>query len=489
MKFLAIALLPLLACAPGAFPQTSSKAAPPASWRDLKFPALRQIQIPKVDEFTLPNGMKVYILENHELPTVRGLALIRTGNLFDPADKTGLASMTGSLIRSGGTATKSGDQIDEELENIAASVESAIEESYGSISFSTLKERTDEVLGTFHDVLTSPVFNQNKLDFERQQLRGSIARRNDEAHTVTEREFTDAVYGHNTPYGREMEYATIDKIRRDDVVAFYKRYYFPANVMLAVQGDFSAPEMKAKLEKIFGSWNATQPPVPPFPKVDSDPKPGIRVGTKSDVTQTTFAMGHLGGLLKDKDYPALEVMSDILGGGFDSRLFLTVRTKLGYAYDISSSWGAGYNSPGLFDISGSTKSASTADTLKAVLDQIKIIQTTEVSEEELQSAKDKVVNGFIFNFDTPSKTLNRLLTYRYYGYPDDFIFQYQKAVQQVTRADVLRVAKQYIEPAKFVIVAIGNPKDFGKPLSSLGLPVSELDLTIPKPAARPAAAR
>ncbi len=479
MRKIHLALLGALACSHGAFSQV-----PPPSWKDLKFPKLRDIQIPKVEEFTLANGMRVYLLENHELPTIRGLALVRTGNLFDPADKIGLATITGSLIRTGGTASKSGDQIDEELENIAASVESSIDESYGSVSFSTLKERADEVLSTFRDVLTTPVFNQNKLDFERQQLRGGIARRNDEAHAVAQREFSDAVYGHDNPFGWEMEYATIDKITRDDVANFYKRYYFPANIMLTVQGDFSAPEMKAKMEQLFGGWSVTQPPVPPFPKVKSDPKPGILVAPRTDVTQTTFALGHLGGLLSDKDYPALEVMSDILGGGFDSRLFLTVRTKLGYAYDISSSWGAGYDNPGLFGISGSTKSASTADTLRAIFAEIKLMQTKEVSEEELQSAKDKVVNGFIFNFDTPSKTLNRLLTYRYYGYPDDFIFQYQKAVQQVTRADVLRVTKQYVDPAKFVIVAVGNPKDFGAPLSSLQLPVKELDLTIPKDESR-----
>jgi hypothetical protein len=116
------------------------------------------------------------------------------------------------------------------------------------------------------------------------------------------------------------------------------------------------------------------------------------------------------------------------------------------------------------------------------------IRTAEVTEDELDSAKQTVLNGFIFNFDTPSKTLNRLLVYRYYGYPDDFIFQYQKAVSQVTRADVLRVAKQYIDPAKFVIVLVGNPKDIKTPLAALGLPVSNIDLTIPPPASAPQAA-
>jgi zinc protease len=134
-----------------------------SSWKDLKYPALKEIQIPKVEESTLPNGLKVYLLENHELPLVRGLALVRTGNLFDPVDKVGLATITGSLIRSGGTAAKTGNQLDEDLENIAASVESQIGESYGSVSFSTLKERTAEVLGAFHDVLTGPAFREDRL--------------------------------------------------------------------------------------------------------------------------------------------------------------------------------------------------------------------------------------------------------------------------------------------------------------------------------------
>jgi zinc protease len=461
----------------------------PPSYKDLKYPPLREIQIPKVDETTLPNGLKIYLLENHELPLVRGLALVRTGNLFDPADKVGLASATGSLIRSGGTTAKTGDQLDEELENIAASVESQIGESYGSVSFSTLKERTDEVLAAFHDILTSPAFREDKLDLIKTQMRSGIARRNDDAHGISQREFADLIYGPKTPYGWQEEYATVDNIKRDDIARFYQRYYFPANVILAVQGDFSAPEMKARLEKLFASWNSRQQPVPAFPAVDPKlAQPGIHLAVKTDVTQTNLVLGHLGGELKDKDYPALEVMSDILGGGFQSRLFQQVRTKLGYAYDVSASWGADYDHPGIFEIESSTKSASTTDTLKAINAEVERIRTQEVTAEELESAKETVLNGFIFNFDTPSKTLNRLLTYRYYGYPDDFIFQYQKAVKDVTRAEILRVAKQYLDPAKFVIVAVGNPKDFGTPLTSLGLPVSDIDLTITPPKRAPASA-
>jgi zinc protease len=464
-------------------------AVPPASYTALKFPALREIQIPKIEETTLPNGMKVYLLENHELPTVRGTALVRTGNLFDPADKVGLAGITGDAIRAGGTSAKSGDQLDEELENIAASVESSIGESFGTVSFSTLKERTDEVLGIFHDVLTDPAFRDDKIELAKSQTRSGISRRNDEAHGITQREFANILYGRDNSYGWDIQYATIDAIHRDDVEAFYKRYFFPSNVILAIHGDFNAAEMKAKLEKLFAAWTVTQPPVPPFPPVTNQAKPGVYLATKTDVTQTSFAMGHLAGILKDKDYPALEVMSDILGGGFKSRLFQKVRTQLGYAYEVDASWGANYDHPGLFIIAGSTKSASTVDTIKAIDAEVQRIRTSLVTDQELETARQTVANSFIFNFDTPAKTLNRLLTYRYFGYPDDFIFQYQKAIAAVTREDILRVAKQYIDPARFVIVATGNPKDFGKPLSGLNLPVSDIDLTIPEPgASKPAAA-
>jgi zinc protease len=241
--------------------------------------------------------------------------------------------------------------------------------------------------------------------------------------------------------------------------------------------------MKAKLERQFADWTAEQPPVPPFPPVNSKPQPGVFLATKTDVAQTFFTLGHLGGELRDKDYPALEVMADILGGGFHSRLFQRVRTQLGYAYDVSAFWGADYDHPGLFQISGSTKSASTAETVKVVEEEVEKIRTSEVTAEELESAKQTVANSFVFNFDTPSKTLNRVLRYDYYGYPRDFIDRYQRAIQAVTRQDVLRVARERLHPTEFTIVAVGNPQEFGTPLATLGLPVTSIDLTIPEPAA------
>jgi len=469
---------------PAAAPSRATAPSAPAprvpSLKDLKFPPLGPIRIPDVAAVTLPNGMKLFLLEDHELPIVNGAARIRTGNLFDPPEKIGLATLTGTVMRTGGTQAKTGDQLDQELENVAASVEATIGETSGTVSFSALKENTDQVLNIFHDVLTGPQFRQARLDLAKTQLRSGIARRNDDAHGISEREFTNLVYGKDTPYGWEMEYATLDRVERQDLIDFYQRYFFPANVMLAVWGDFNTAEMQAKIEKAFAGWTVKQPPVPGFPKVRERAAPGVYLAVKTDVAQTFFAMGHLGGELRDKDYPALEVMSDILGGGFESRLFRRVRSRMGDAYEIGANWGANYDHPGLFQISGSTKSMSTVETLKAIREEVEKIRTAEVSDDELKTAKDTALNSLVFAFDTRAKTLGRLLTYEYFGYPKDFIQQYQKALAAVTKADVLRVAKQYLHPDDFTAVAAGNPQEFGQPLTALG-PVKTLDLTIPEP--------
>ncbi len=476
-----------VALAAAAFAQTTvgPTAIPdtPPAYRDLRFPALKEIAIPDVTTYTLPNGMKIYLLEDHELPVVSGTVRVRTGNLFEPAGKVGLASITGTVMRSGGTGDKTGDQLDEELENIAASVESDIGESSGSVSFSTLKENTDKVLGIFKDVLTKPGFRQDKIDLAKSEMRSGIARRNDDAHGVAEREFADIVYGKDTPYGWQIEYATLDHISRSDVVAFYRRYFFPANMLMAVWGDFSTAEMQAKLASLFGAWHYEQLKVPPFPPVREKAQPGIYLAKKDDVTQDILHRRPPGGRLDDKDFAALQVMGDILGGGFQSHLVERVRTQLGLAYDISADWGANYDHPGLFEIGGSTKSASTADTLQAIQKEIERIRASEVTPDELETARQSALNSLVFAFDTKTKTLSRLLNYEYFGYPKDFIDRYQKSLEAVTPQDVLRVAREHMHPAGLTIVAVGKTDEFEKSLATLGLPVSSIDLTIP--AAKP----
>ena len=450
-----------------------------ASYKDLKYPPLRPVKIPEPTTFTLPNGMKVFLLEDHELPLINGLALVRTGNLFDPSDKRGLSSVMADVLRSGGTRAKTGDQIDEELENLAASVESSMGETSASISFAGLKESTGTVLRIFRDVMTDPEFRQDKIDLTITQMQSGIDRRNDDAQGIAEREIANILYGRDNSYGWMVEHEHLARIRREDLQQFYRRYYFPKNITLAVYGDFSAAQMRASLETLFADWKVEQPAVPPFPAVTAKPAPGVFLAEKSDVTQTFFAMGLLGGTLRDPDYPALEVAVNILGSGFTSRLMSQIRTKMGLAYSIGARWGAAYDHPGTFRIVGSTKSASTTDALLAARAEVAKMRAGEVTEQELQTAKDAALNSFVVFFDSPAKTLTRVMNYEYFGYPRDFLLEYQKKVAAVTRADVLRVFQRHINPDNLSIVAVGNSKDFGRPLAEAGR-VEKIDLSIPK---------
>jgi len=462
-------------------PVVVRNTGPLPSWKDLHFPPLGQVKIPHPEIYSLGNGMKVYLLENHELPLVSGRMLVRTGNLFDPKAKLGLAEITGITMRSGGTSKMTGDQLDERLEDMAASVETGIGESSGSASFSCLKKNTGAVLELFHDVVTDPAFREDKIELAKTQIKSSISRRNDDANGIADRELYRLVYGPHTPYGEQVEYDTINAIHRDDIVGFYKRYFSPSNMIFAMYGDFDSAAVKQQLESLFGAWKADEPKTPAFPKVDAPPQPGVFLVTKTDVTQTFIQMGHLGGELRNKDFPALSVAADVFGGGFSSRLFRDVRTRLGYAYAVGADWAANYDHPGLFRISVSTKSETTTATIQAILKQLTAMRTSEITDEELKVAKDSVLNSLVFAFARPSSTLNRLVTYDYFGYPTDFLTQYENAIKGVTKADVLRVSKEYFQPSKLTIVAVGNPAKFGEPLTALNLPVKPLDVSIPPP--------
>lgn len=451
-------------------------------YKTLKYPALKPVQIPKVEQFTLPNGMKVMILENHELPLASGSLRIRTGAVLEPQEKAGLAGIVGQVLRSGGTKKRSADALNARLESIAAGIEAGVGNESGSVGFNCLKENLDEVLDLLKEVATEPAFSQDRFDLAITQARSGISRRNDDAGSIMGREFQNLIYGKSTPYGDNEEYATIQNIKREDLIAFHERYYFPANITMAVYGDVDTAKVKAKLEQLFAGWNPQRPAVPAFPKVTPQKSPGVYIAEKEDSEQTFFTIGHLGGKLNDKDYAALAVMADILGGGFSSRLFQSIRSDRSLAYGISASWSADYLHEGTFTVSGSTAAANTDKAIVESIKEVKRMREEMVGPTELEAAKQRVENSFVFSFASPVQTLNRLMNYQYYGYPEDFILRYKEAVSKVTAQDILRVAKQYIKPEEFTIVAVGQTTKFADSLKPLG-EVKKLDITIPQPKA------
>ncbi|MCU1232595.1 MAG: peptidase domain protein [Candidatus Solibacter sp.] len=452
---------------------------PVASFKDLKFPAPGRIPVPEPVRFQLPNGMILMLVEDHELPTINVNAMIRVGSLWEPAGKAGLAVIAGTVMRTGGSVTRNGDQLDRELDRLAASVEIGIGGDLGTASIFCLKEDIDKALPILADLLQHPAFPQDKIELSKIEQRDNIARRNDDPQGIAGREFNRVLYGKDTPYGRVAENATINAITRDDLVAFHKQFFQPESVIVAAWGDFKVAEMRAKLEQAFASWPRGGRPWHKVPAVESANRGGLYLIDKSDVNQSSVMLGRLASRSDDPDYCALTVMNGILGDGFASRLFSQVRSEQALAYAVWSNWSAEYEFPGVFTAFGGTKSESTVKIIKAIRHEMDRLATDPIGDEELARAKDSILKGMAFEFDAISKTLGRLATYEFHGYPRDFLQRYQDGIRAVTKADVVRVAKQYLKSDQFAVLVLGKEKDFDAPLSSLGK-VTRIDITIPK---------
>jgi predicted Zn-dependent peptidase/outer membrane lipoprotein-sorting protein len=449
------------------------------SYKDLKYPPLGQLKIPEVKREVLPNGMIVFLAEDHQLPMVGLSAKIRTGSVFEPADKVGIASITGMVMRTGGAGNRTGDQIDEELEKLGASVETYIGGTEGDASMSVLKEDVDKGLSILADILMDPKFDQDKIDLAKVQQKSGISRRNDQVGGIAAREFDKLIYGAQSPYARVPEYATIDNIKREDLVEFHRKYFHPNLVIMGVWGDFNTKDMLQKIRKAFASWKPEKVEGLEFPKVDYKYHSSVNLVKKDDVNQANIYLGHIGGFMNDPDYPAVSLMNNIFGGSFASRLFVKVRSEEGLAYHVSGAYNFDFAYPDAFYVLCQTKSQSTVKAINFMIDEIKRLTQEEVTDEELNRSKEYYLNSFAFRFDTKDKVVSRLMTYEYYGFPLDFTQTTRDKIEKVTKADILRAAKSHLHPDQLVILAVGKSQDFDQPLSVLGK-VDTIDITIPE---------
>ncbi|MEB3226709.1 MAG: pitrilysin family protein [Synechococcus sp.] len=455
-------------------------ALTPKEYNELEFPPLPEITLPDYERYELENGMVVYLMEDHTLPLVGGSVIIRTGSRLEPADKVGLAGITGTVMRSGGTLNHPADTLNNILEQRAASIETSIGESSGSASFSALKEDFGLVFDLFAEILQQPAFPQDKLDLAKRQAAGGIARRNDEPDAIASREFDKLIYGANSPYARTVEYSTLDNIDRTDLFNFYRTYIRPDQMILGIVGDIDIEATKAKIAAKFGPWRnpSTTPNLTP-PVVNQPAQTGAFLVDQSQLTQSSILIGHQGGRLDNPDYAELSVMNGVING-FGGRLFNEIRSRQGLAYSVYGVWSPRYDYDGQFVAGGSTRSDATVPFITAMKGEIKRLQTEPITPEELAYAKDSILNSFVFNFEDPSQTLSRLMRYEYYGYPDDFIFQYQKEVEATTIEDVQRVAQSYLKPDQLTVLVVGNGAEIKPPLTSLFKDIKTIDITIPE---------
>lgn len=449
----------------------------PSTYRDLQFPPLAEIKLPEYERYQLDNGMVIYLIEDHRLPLISGNAVIRTGSRFDPPSQVGLAELTGSLIRLGGTANYSPEQLNSILEQKAAAIESSIDETMGSVSFSSLSYDLDTIFPLFAEVIQSPAFDSQQLEVLKTQAKGAIARRNDDPGNIASREFKKLVYGENNPYARTIEYNTLDNIQQSDIKNFHSKYVRPEGIILGIVGDFDSSQIKEKIAQYFGNWQGNSQVKPTFDTITSkqEKSKGIFIADQPQLTQSNILLGHLAGKLNDPNYPTLSVMNGVLNG-FGGRLHNEIRSRQGLAYSVYGIWQGAYDYPGLFVAGGQTKTDTTTQFIKTMKEEIEKLRTQPITEAELNYAKDSILNSFVFKFQNPSQTLSRMMTYEYYDYPQNFIFDYQQGVKNTQIDDVLNVAQEYLHPDKIVTLVVGNEEEIKQELQTLGQNIKQIEI-------------
>jgi zinc protease len=454
------------------------------TWQDINIPPLPAFHPQEPKRFVLPNGMIIFLQEDHELPLIDGVARIRGGSRSEPVEKIGLVDMYGEVWRTGGTKAQTGDQLDDYLEIRAAKVETGSSGDSTTISWSCLKADFDDVFKVFDDVLRGPEFRSDKVDLVQKEFFDAISRRNDNVDEIVGRESAKLAYGAQSPYARVPEYKTIVAVTRQDLVDWHRAHVSPNNIILGIVGDFDSAAMEAKLRQLYGAW----PKGPAFKEAKTEPMPakaGYYLVQKEDVNQSSISMVGVGITRDNPDYYAVRVFNEAFGGGFSSRLFRTIRSQKGLAYSVGGGIGTAFDHPGMVRLAMGTKSATTLESIQALDEQIDDVSKHPITEAEIKTAKDAILNAFIFNLDSPDKILRERMTYEFYGYPQDYLEKFRLGVEKVTAADVARAATKYLHKEKLSTLVVGNPAEFDKPLSSLGA-VTDIDITIPPPPGEPA---
>jgi predicted Zn-dependent peptidase len=449
---------------------------------NLKYPPL-DFKPPKAADYraTLSNGLVVYIAEDHDIPWFNASLMVKTGPFLEPKEKIALDAFTSAVMRSGGSKTMGGDEITERMDFLGGSLGGG----GGAMgrggrggggggdakSLSIHMRYLDEGLKIWMDVLSDPAFPEDKLRREREAALPAIRNRNRDIGTVAGRVYEQLIYGEDSPITAERTEAGVNSITRDDLVAWYNKYWGANNAMLIVYGDFKKAEMLQKLEATFGKWRKAEKAVPPVPKVRQVAKAGVYMVQPQGATpnQGIIRLGHIGLKVDDPDYPAVDLMNYILGGGsFSSRITKIVRTDNGLAYSTGSSFGGGGGGrggggggggvlyPGTFTASCQTKNSTVVFATQLMLDIIDDMRAGNITEADLKMAKTARVNAFPSRFPSIGSILRTFADLEFNGRPMDYEETYLAKYQKVTLDDVKRVAKQYLRPDQMIILVAGN---------------------------------
>lgn len=429
---------------------------------------------PVPERFVLPNGLVVYFLPDTQLPVVTVSAIVRAGEAYVASEKTGLGAVAGEALVTGGTKTRTPDQVDEQLEFLGIQWSGSVGMESAEFSMQCLSKDFPTALDLLADLLVNPGFEQSRLQLAIDNSIEDLRRQNDSPGRIIRREFNKLVFGDH-PYGRTPSEKSLTGITRTDVESFYRSYFMPNTTILAISGDLDAAGVKSSLEKAFASWSKGEPatvtvadPVPPAAGVYQIEK---------DISQTNLRFGHLGIDRRNPDRHAVRILNHILGGGgFTSRMVGKVRSDSGWAYSVGTAFGVS-DKPNVFLATCQTKTETTTKALALMQWVIEDLRQGGIKPDELVTAKESIVNSDVFNYDTPVEVVENYAWQEYYGFPADQMKQDLAAIRAVTKADVDAAAKKYLDPSKYVIVAVGKIGEFDAPLSKFG-PVQTISLEV-----------
>lgn len=426
----------------------------------LSYPPL-EFHPPKPEKYRVPlkSGPVAYVAPDRELPLVSLSVLIHTGDWVEPVGKEGLTDLCGSLLTTGGTESRTAQELEERLAFLAAQLGSGIQGAQGTVSLNLLSKDLDEGLAILREVLTRPRFQQDRVDLHKQQMLQAMKQRNDSSSTIEQMESSILAYGQNFWDNRYQTAASVESITREDLLAFHQRWFFPSNFVVAVSGDFDRDTMVNKLETLFAGWPWADNPPPVIPTNVTMAAPGVYLVNK-DVNQGRVQVMLPGIMRENPDYFSIIVMNDILGGGgFTSRIMNRVRSDEGLAYSAYSRFPGGIYFPYAFTAGFQSKSRTVAYATSIVIEEMKRIAKDPVSVEELENAKRGFIDRLPRSFASKSQIVGVFagdeFTGRYATNPD--YWQHVVAhVNAVTREDVQRVAKKYLTPDRIVIVVVGQ---------------------------------
>jgi zinc protease len=427
-----------------------------------------KVSLPKPHEADLSNGVHLIVLEDHRAPVVTFQMIIEgAGGYYDPASTPGLAGFTASLMREG-TTTKTSEQLSEQLDRLAATVSAgaAISSPFASVNGSGLTNNLDTVLALMADVLMHPSFPQAEIDRYKTRTRAGLMQQRAQPGFLAQERFNKVAFGDHPSARISPTPASLEGLTRDALVEFHKAHYVPDHAILAISGDITADKAKQLAETAFGSWatsgQAVQPVSSPAPIAGTT----VSLVERPKSVQTTILVGTQSIERTNPDYEALTIANRILGGP-EGRLFEHLREQKGYTYGASSFFSA-TRTVGSWIASTDVRTEVTDPALTDLIDEIRQMRDTPVTDKELADAKRAIVAGFARQLENANAVLSDFIDVYEYKLPADYWDKYPDRIQAVTTADVQRVAKKYWAADRLQVVAVGDAEKIEPALKKLG---------------------